>query len=669
MKNYILLLVLFATPLIWSQNYKFGKVSKEELEEAFYPLDSTADAAVLYSERKTHFDFIYDKGFYVVEKYFVRMKIYDPEAYEKATISISKYQASNSTKGERIDGIKAATYNLKNGKVVVSKLASSSVFDEKTSKNVERVKFTMPDLQPGCIVEWKYQLESPFLHMLDEVRLQEDIPIKKLNVKIITPEYFVYNTKIKGHLPVPIKKERNPRTINYTYTERVMTPSSGFQNVRGSSSLDFREDISNIELVNVPAIKDEPFSGNIDNYMSGIRYELSHTTNSSFTTEKYANNWESVVEKIFSYSSFGDQIIKTKYFKKEIDELISSTSNTTERVKLIFSYAKNKIKWNGEYRIYTDVGVKRAYELGVGNVAEVNLCLVAMLKYAGIDTSPVLVSTVNHGIPILPTMNGFNYVIARVNTPEGVILLDATEKNSVPNVLPNRVLNFRGRVVTDTGKSEWVELFPLEHSITKNLISAKFNEFGFKGTARKTITNHFLLNYRNEVREKNKEAIIEWIDEEMPNVEVINARVSNLDNLEKDAIETIQFESESFFEEITGKIYIDPLLYLQLEENPFKSEKREFPVFYNMPWAKITTINLAIPDTYTVESVPEGCEYILSDDLGFFQYNITQKGNVIVIKSSFVINQPVITPQDYKDLRELYANTITKQMEKIILSN
>ena len=32
----------------FAQDYKYGKVSKEELLEKFYPLDSSANAAVLY---------------------------------------------------------------------------------------------------------------------------------------------------------------------------------------------------------------------------------------------------------------------------------------------------------------------------------------------------------------------------------------------------------------------------------------------------------------------------------------------------------------------------------------------------------------------------------------------------------------------------------------------
>ena len=54
MKNriYLLLLFLFTISENYSQDYKFGKVSKSELEEKYYPSDSTANAAYLFKNKE-----------------------------------------------------------------------------------------------------------------------------------------------------------------------------------------------------------------------------------------------------------------------------------------------------------------------------------------------------------------------------------------------------------------------------------------------------------------------------------------------------------------------------------------------------------------------------------------------------------------------------------------
>lgn len=501
------------------------------------------------------------------------------------------------------------------------------------------------------------------------MKLQDDIPIKKLSVRIATPVYYNYSAISKGFLRIPIKKDKVNRSVSYS--NLVRSGGLGWSARKSESvqnNLSFVDNIQTIEMTNIPAIKDEPYAGNIDNYKSGINYELSFVKYPNSSLETYATDWEAVVKKIYNNADFGEQLKKNNHFEEDLQSLLQEVNNTNEKIIKIYQFVKSKIKWNGYKSYYSDEGVRKAYKEGIGNVADINLNLVAMLQSARLDANPVLISTVDNGIPLFPTRNGFNYVIVKVATPNGYVLLDATDKNAMPNVLPKRVLNFRGREVRKNGESDWIELFPQEHSVEKTVIRAKFNEDGFTGTSRKTITNNYLLDYRNAARDKSKETLLEWIDENEKGIEVVNARVSNLDDLDKDGIQTIQFETESYYEEIAGKTYINPLLYSEINENPFKSEKREFPVFYNIPWADVTTINIKLPDSFIIENVPENAEYILPDNLGVFQYNIISNGNAIEIKSSLIINQPVINPAIYPELKEFYNKIISKQREKIVLS-
>jgi len=49
MKKLLVALFLITQVPITTQDYKFGKVSKEELEEKFHPLDSAAEAVYFYN--------------------------------------------------------------------------------------------------------------------------------------------------------------------------------------------------------------------------------------------------------------------------------------------------------------------------------------------------------------------------------------------------------------------------------------------------------------------------------------------------------------------------------------------------------------------------------------------------------------------------------------------
>lgn len=646
MKIFIQIFLLFITSLTWSQNYKFGKVSKAELEEKFYPLDSTANAAVLYSERNTYFEF----GRGMIDHYFTRIKIYSKEGYDEATKRILLFRSYNGDEEELLT-LKAYTYNLVDGKIEKTKLSKDNIFEERLAKFVDYKVFTMPNLKPGSIIEWTYTKKA-FVNRLQEVILQDDIPIKKLKKQIAFPDFYKYNTRIKGYLPINIKKSAKSKTTIFGYR----------------ADFNYEEIIHLVEKNNIPAIKNEPYSGNIDNYKSGILYELSLIKYPDGYVKKYARDWEQIVLKLYDSWYFGEQLKKDKHFEDDLNKLLDGTDVRKEKVYKILQFVKEKIKWNKYLGYYTDNGVKKAYNKGEGNVADINLNLVLMLKSVGLDATPVLVSTVNNGIPLFPTKYGFNYVIAMVITPTGNIFLDATEKNTTLNVLPNRALNFQGLAIYKNGSSEWIDLFPKDHAIDKTIINTKYNEEGFKGTARKTISNDYLLAYRDAVRDINREALLDWIDKETKGVDVINARVTNLDNLNKNIVETIQFETEDFYVNIENKTYIAPLLYNQITENPFKSEKREFPVFFKKPWAKSVIVNLKIPESYTIEDVPESVDYLFPNDMGTFTYSIVPQGQNIKINSTFLINSPIISIDHYKNLKDFYKKVIAKQNEKIVLS-
>ncbi|MBL4604507.1 MAG: hypothetical protein JKY02_02240, partial [Flavobacteriaceae bacterium] len=142
MKKMIVILLVFASTGIFAQNYKFGKVSKEELEEKFYPLDSTANAAYLYKYRRTYYLYSPNDGYLLMTEIHVRVKIYNKEGFDKATNEIRYLKPDKGFK-DKITSIKAYTYNLVDGKVVKDKLSSKDIFESKLSKSYSVKKLTM----------------------------------------------------------------------------------------------------------------------------------------------------------------------------------------------------------------------------------------------------------------------------------------------------------------------------------------------------------------------------------------------------------------------------------------------------------------------------------------------------------------------------------------------
>ncbi|CAM1344743.1 transglutaminase domain-containing protein [Tenacibaculum amylolyticum] len=669
MKKIILVCTLLLTLQGISQEIKFGKISKQDLEEKFYPTDSSANAAYLYRKRKTNYVYRKGVGFQVISEFFFRIKIYNKEGFDHANFNLVYYDPESGDK-EKISSIKGYTFNLDdNGEVSKTKLTSKSIFDEQVNKYRSAKKISMPDVKEGAVIDLQYKLISPYRTIIDDLTFQTGIPIKKLYTKIEIPEWFIFNKMTKGYYNVPVKSSTKNGSISFTQRVRhhgAVTVRSTVQNARE----DLRYNIDEFIATNIPALKDnEPFISNVKNYYGGLKYELAMIQFPNSSPKPYTNTWENVSKQIYQSKGFGRELEKNNYFKDDLAAILSATEGDVQKAIAIFEHVKNKVKWNNYYGKYVDEGVKSAYKNGSGNAAEINLILTAMLRAAGLGANPVLVSTRNHGIPLYPTLDGFNYVVTYVEFPNngGTMLLDATEPYATPNVLPVRALNWNGRKVTKEGYSEWVNLSPPKHASETNTLKAKIDTEGnITGLLRKNESMLNALLTRKRYNHLEEDALISKLEEKY-NIEIENFRFNNKKKLNKAVSQMLKFSSEDLVEGINNKLLFNPLLFLTKETNPFKSNDRKFPVDFGSAWKETNNVSIEIPEGYTVESIPEQLAIGLPDNLGFFKCKVTNTGNIIKVNAVMQINAAIITPKYYASLKDFYAKVVAKQNENIVL--
>lgn len=408
MKKIIILLLVFTININQAQIKKFGKISKDEFALKNNKKYEEDDAIELFKERKTTFEYYDNVGWMVVTKVHERILLKNKNGFKYATKKIKLFKSEKAK-------VKAATYNLDGDNIVITKLDNDDIYKQKITENWVEKKFTMPNLKEGSIIEWQYKIKSSYIAYIDDIVYQKTIPILYLDVFLTIPEYFKFKYYVTKYFPINLNIKTDAGETNH------------------------------FSLVDVKAIKKEPFIPGINNYIGRVKFELVSVEFPGRPVEKYASSWEDVCKKIYKSFHFGDQLKKTGYFKKDLKNLTSQTFDKEVKTHKILDFVKKKVRWNNQYGIYSDVGVKKAYKTGKGNVAEINFILISMLNQAGIEAYPVLGSSIHHGIPMFPTIIGFNYVITAVKKGNGYILIDPTEKLAPPGVLPSRILNWFGR--------------------------------------------------------------------------------------------------------------------------------------------------------------------------------------------------------------------------------
>ena len=655
----IVLLLTFATT---AQSFDLGKVSVAELQEKEYPNDPSAVAAILFSKGETALEYSDNKGFEKVTTVKMRVKIYKKEGYEWANQEVLYYSGSNPK--ESINFSDVATYNLVDGKIVKTKMKSDGEFDEKASRYWSLKKITLPAVKEGSVVEFEYVLRSERLSTFKKWNFQYAIPVKYSEYKTKVPEYFSYNENQTGVFPIKKTTDARDRTIVSFDKDRY---GHGPTQVSQNKST-YRENITIYTGQNIPAMKEEDYVNNIDNYRAKVAHELSFVKFPNQVSENFSTNWETVTKKIYEDDDFGSELKKTGYFEADVDAVIAGLKTQPEIVMALFNHVKAKVKWDNYYGYSCNDGVKTAYKNKTGNVAEINLMLTAMLRYAGVNANPVLLSTRSNGISFFPNRTAFNYVIAAIENPDGIMLLDATEKYALPDVLPLRDLNWLGRLIRKDGTSTEIDLIPKKASKETIFLNANINADGsVTGKVRKQLTDHEALLFRQKNAMTADETYLENLEHSNRNIEVSDYKRENTLELSKPIVENFSFKSTTDVEVINNKIYISPMLFLKMNENPFKQEVREYPVDFGYPVQTKFNISLQVPEGYKIESLPAPASILAGEDIGLFKFFIGANGNTIQLTINSDMNTAILPAGYYATVKEFYQKMVEKENEKIIL--
>jgi len=144
-----------------AQKYRFlepPKFDDADLSKQKSSLDENAPAEILY--KSLHFS-IDNSSNSLIKKVFYRVKIYDKDKAEDwLNLEIPLYKSGSDQ--ETLSKIKAFTYNLENGAAIATKVDNSSKYKSKESKNVSVTKFAFPNVKNGSVIEYQYEVTSPF---------------------------------------------------------------------------------------------------------------------------------------------------------------------------------------------------------------------------------------------------------------------------------------------------------------------------------------------------------------------------------------------------------------------------------------------------------------------------------------------------------------------------
>ena len=650
--------------------YQFGKVSAEDFDTKKFTVPTTEGGIIIFDVGTSWFEGNNKGWFSLIYEVKRRIYISDKKGFDLSTVSIPLYLNPKSNDEEKLEDIKAVTYNLENGAVVATKLDRDQIFRENVSKNYIRRKFTMPAVKEGSIIEYTYRINSDFLFNLQPWSFQGAYPRMYSKYEVSIPEFFRYVFLSQGYLPFTDHKESD-RMENYVVRERV---SNG--EYVGSSNNEYKltgKVTTNTWLIkNVPAMKEESFTSSLNNHISKIDFQLGGYSFPNSAYQPVMETWTAVGKRLSEHEEFGAALGKDKEWISDNTMQITDKQDQLVYAKAIYAYVRNNFKSKGISGIWLTQPLKQTINSRTGSSQDINLLLTHILRGKGFDAMPVILSTRANGRvnEVYPLMNQYNYVVTLVNINDNSYLLDASVPYLGFDRLPEYAYNGTARVIVPNQAPKSIVLDPatnIEQKVTSLDMRPDAATPGkLTGKYESLLGYNESANVRSLILSQGKEAFTKRIQDAFNgDMSVSDITIDKLDAYDEPV--KVSYTVSLAYGKDNNIIYLNPMLHEAMKENVFKSQQRLYPV--EMPYRSAEKYNLHIilPDGYAIDELPKSVNANYNDDEGQFKYVFSKNEKEINLKSEFMINKSIFNADEYEDLRNYFDYLVKVEAEQIVL--
>ena len=634
----VLALLLSDNAALFAQksDFKFGKVSQGEVEMTRYEADTTASAVVLYEEGYYTLKYDPDKGFIKNFEVRRRVKILNDNGKEYADVVIPYFDRTDLR--ESVADLEAWVYNMEDGKVVKTKMDKSYITDEEDDKNWHRKKFSIPNVKSGSVIEYKYRIISDLFWIIPQWNFQSSIPVAKSVFEVEIYEYFRFNEMKKGYEFV--KREESDISRKITLDRTTL------------EAIDcYAKDIK-FTAVDMPAVRDEGYVWNIDQYLTGVEFDIRSMMLPYSSVRDFSSSWESVDKQLAEDPSFGGKVNMNNQYKELVAQVMAENLSEYMKVRKICNSIKHDIKWNGKYALFAK-NPRSAASSKEGSNADINFNVAAALREAGFQCNLILVRSRTNGLLRLekPSLDSYDSFILEVLLSDGqkVYFDGSASKADVNNISNNFIVEF-GKVFMQ--RDTWRDLT----NLVKNKVSytALINidptgkmDVKYNMNAREQMA----LSAKNERTDfDSDEELLNLLETKLGLEDAELTFGGSTDTLGKVFTRTIHGAKNAA---VAGdRMYINPFLEEFYDESSFNSEERRFPIEFNFPGQIVYQANIFLPEGSVVEEKPANQAFVIEESGAKVTFMIQAQGRNVTVRFISDQNNMFIPVEQYKDFRE-----------------
>ena len=558
-------------------------ISPEELKMTSEPKAPNAAAVVLYHE-----DFSDDNENYRSSYY--RIKILTDEGKKYANVKIP-YDNDYF----HVSELKARTIHA-DGTVIPfdGKLLDSTLLKGRHLKIKEKT-FTLPDVQVGSIIEYKYQLRwDKGVAFPARWILQEELFQKRAKYSFAPYKHEVLVGGLDGS------------KVGYT---TFLPPGS---------KVVLKYDHYDLEIADVPAFVEEEYSPPSDEMKYRVRfyYERANLNGTDDFWAMESREWNGSLGKFISHSAYVDDQVKQLLAPSDTPD--QKLRKLYARVQQITNLTYQRERTSAEEKAINfkeNKNVDDVLRQNAGTHNQLTRLFVGMARSAGLDVRVVRVATRDETFfsdKILDSSQ-LNSEVALAKVDGKELYLDPGTRFCPYGLLEWRRTGVKGLEETSGSKATFVTTsYPeLKDATTQRLAGLTLSEDGsVKGKIRLIFMGQEALVRRLQERDNDEAGRTKDLEDELHRSLPASADI-HLDSVkgwdDADAPLDAMFSVEiPGYAAATGKrLLLSTSLFELNAKVPFVHETRVNPVYFDYPYRVVDQVIFNMPASMQVESVPK----------------------------------------------------------------
>jgi Domain of Unknown Function with PDB structure (DUF3857) len=617
-------------------------ISPEELKMTSVPEAPGAPAIYLYRQvdRK-------DLGRGNTEFNYLRIKILTEEGRKYGNVEIA-YPRQQAT----ITNIRARTIHA-DGTILNfdGKVYEQTIVKSKSSKILAKT-FTMPDVQVGSIVEYRYSYDfaDGYVYNSNWI-LSEELFTKKAAFTLKPYERFAVQWSWPAGLPMGTEP-----------------PKQG------------PDKIIRMTAVNVAAFK-------VEDYMppeNELKFRVNFVYNEDAFEQSEDKYWKNFGKK--QYGRVESFIDKRKAMEEAVGGIVSASDAPEVKLQKIYarcqqvrnlSYEPRKVVEEEKHeKVKSNDNVEDLWKNGYGTGHDITWLFLALARAAGFEAYPALVASRAEYFFNPKRMNGkeleANVAAVKLNGKE--LFFDPGAAFTPYGLLPWVEAGVQGRLLDKDGGS-WVET-PLPQSSVSRVerkADMKLTDDGsLEGTVTVTYTGleayALRIGERNEDDAARKKLLEDRMKEAVPAaIDLELKKQPDWKNSNEPFVVEYEMKVPGWVSNAGKRALLPVGLFSAPEKHMFEHGGRVFPVYFAFRFQKIDDVNIELPLGWQVGSVPKpvdqdakAAEYTLNADAnnGSLHFKRTLRSDLFMV--------PV---QQYSTLQTFYQLVRSGDEQQIVLQS